>query len=288
MNREAEQSDGSRHAPGFIAAVCVRDRWDEMSTDERDWCVEVVSSEILRKSDHWSHLERMQRFSMAADRPCASVVSLLLGKALTEAQMSRVRRAFVTALTHPIEEVRWYATWGIDREFWAVDRVTALRCVNAIAMEATLIDRAWETETARPYDEWRQIDEITAAAATTVRKCFWQEGAVADDAHCTVDFSKGFGAEASARMLAILGQVPNDPAAVAAFARASRRLVDWWDSEADKNNKRGRAFHTEAAVSERLQQFVMRPHRRPRGNCCSLYLTPSTAIRARSTGSFRA
>ncbi len=34
-------------------------------------------------------------------------------------------------------------------------------------------------------------------------------------------------------MLAILGQVPEDPAAVAAFARASRTLVDWWDAHAD-------------------------------------------------------
>ena len=51
-------------------------------------------------------------------------------------------------------------------------------------------------------------------------------------------------------MLQILGQVPNDPAAVNAFVRASRMLIDRWDA---RDN-----LHAETAVEERLQQFVMR------------------------------
>jgi hypothetical protein len=167
--------------------------------------------------------------------------------------MERVRRAFAAALTHPIEEVRWYATWGIDEQFWAVDPVVALRCVNAIATEAALIDQAWEAGKKLPYQQRRSLDEICAEAASTIRQRFWQEGAIAEDAHSTVDISEGFTAEANARMLAILGQVPNDPTAVAAFARASRTLVDWWD--ADRGD---RSYETEAAISQRLQQFVMR------------------------------
>ena len=252
MDRETEHSDGSQHAPGFVAAVCVRDHWDEMSINERDSCVDLVCSEISRNSDQWSHLERKQRFSMAADRPCASVVSLLLNKSLTEPQMQRVRQALAMAITHPIEEVQWYATSGIDGDFWGADRVVAMRCVNAIATEATLFDEAWEAEQVRPYNERRQADDIRAATATTVRERFWQEGAIADDAHITVDISTWSGAEASARMLQILGQVPNDPAAVNAFVRASRTLVDRWDARDDRN------FHAETAVEERLQQFVMR------------------------------
>jgi len=252
-DREAEQHDGSQHGPGFVAAICVRDNWNEMSSDEREWCVDVVCSEILRKSNQWGHSERMQRFPMAADRPSASVVSVLLSKPLPEPQMERVRRAFAAALTHPIEEVRWYATWGIDEQFWAVDPVVALRCVNAIATEAALIDQAWEAGKKLPYQQRRSLDEICAEAASTIRQRFWQEGAIAEDAHSTVDISEGFTAEANARMLAILGQVPNDPTAVAAFARASRTLVDWWD--ADRGD---RSYETEAAISQRLQQFVMR------------------------------
>jgi hypothetical protein len=258
MDREAEQHDGSRHGPGFVAAVCVRDHWEEMSVEERDWCVDVVCSETLRQSDQWSHVERMQRFSMAADRPSASVVSLLVGKPLAQGQMLRVRGAFARALTHPIEEVRWYATWGIDGQFWAVDRVTALRCVNAIATEAALINQAWEAEEGRPYEQRRRLDEISAEAATAVRQRFWQEGAIAENAHSTVDISKGFGADAIGRILAILGQVPDDHAAVIAFARACRTLVEWWNADDDRERRRDRNFEAESALSEFLQRFVMR------------------------------
>ena len=257
MDRETEQSDGSQNAPGFVAAVCVRDHWDEMSVAERDWCVDVVCSEILRRSDQWSHLERVQRFSMAADRPCASAVSLLLNKSLTEQQIRRVRQAFASAITHPTEEVRWYAIWGINGDFWAADRVVAMRCVNAIATEATLIDQAREAEGARPYNQRRQIDEIIATAASIVRERFWEEGAIPDDAHITMGISVWFGAEASAQMLAILGQVSNDPVAVGAFVRVSQTLVDWWDA-GDRDHERDRNFQTEAAISEHLQQFLMR------------------------------
>jgi hypothetical protein len=59
-------------------------------------------------------------------------------------------------------------------------------------------------------------------------------------------------------MLIILGRVPEDTLAVAAFARASKTLVGWWDSGNDREHRRDRSFHTEAAVSERLQHFLAR------------------------------
>ena len=59
-------------------------------------------------------MERVQNNPMAADRACALVLAPLLRKPLDPAKMQRVREAFVAALTHPVEEVRWYATWSID------------------------------------------------------------------------------------------------------------------------------------------------------------------------------
>jgi len=257
MDRETEQAGGSRHGPGIVAAVCVRDHWEEMSVDERDWCIAVVCSEIFRESDQWEHVERMQRFPMAADRSCASTVPLLLHKPLTEEQSICVRQALATALTHPIEEVRWYATWGIDDQFWAVDRATALRCVNAIATEATLVDHEWVIKKRQIYEQQLSFEEIIKKAATTVRQQFWQEEAIDEDAFSKLDISEGYGAQAIGRMLAILSQVPEDPMAVDAFARVSRTLVGWWDTDDNGTHRRERNFEAEAALSELLQRFVM-------------------------------
>ncbi|WP_136524126.1 nSTAND1 domain-containing NTPase [Geomonas ferrireducens] len=257
MDLECELPDGSRNGPGVVAAVCVRDHWDDMSAEQRDWCVDIVCFEILRHANRWNQMERTQRFSMAADRPSAAVVPLLLGKPLTEQQMLNVRRAFVAALTYPNDEVRWYATWAIDRSFWDIHRALALRCANAIATEAALISKAWEVEEKKSYEQRRNFDQVTAEAASTVRQRFWEDGAIAEDAHRTVDMSEGFGAEAIGRMLAILGQVPEDPMAVDAFARASRTLVQWRNTD-DGERRNDRNFEAESTLATILQQFVMR------------------------------
>ena len=258
MERQTERDDGSHQGPGFVAAVCIRDQWDQMTVEEQNWCVEVVCSEILQNSEQWNRFHRMQRFPMAADRPCAFVVSSLLAKPLADPQMQCVRRAFTAAITHPVEEVRWSAAWGVDGHFWAGEPVVAMRCVNAIALEVMLIEQAWETEKARLDRFRRPIDDIFAEAAATVRENFWHEGAIANNTHLTVDISTGFGVKAIARMLTILGRVPSDPTAVDAFARASQTLAGWWDAQDNWDYRRERKYEDEAAVSECLQRFVMR------------------------------
>jgi hypothetical protein len=259
MDRTAEHPDNSRNAPGFVAAVCVRDHWGEMLPEEQEWCMDVICSEISRHADQWGTIDRVQRFSMLADRPCAFVVSLLLCKTLTETQTQSVRQAFIAAVTHPIDEVRSYATWGVDNKFWAANSALALRVVNAIATEATLADRSWKAEEKKRYDKRRTSDSIPAAAAKDVRQRFWTEGEIAADAHVRFDITEIFGAEANAKILAILGQVPNEPLTVAAHRRASEDLVECWNREHDRSpDRRDRNFDREQEISDRIQQFSMR------------------------------
>ncbi len=259
MDRTAEHPDNSRNAPGFVAAVCVSDHWDEMMPEEKEWCIDVICSEISRHADDWGTIDRAQRFSMLADRPCAFVVPLLVSKPLTEAQTPRVRRAFIAALTHPIDEVRWYAIWGMNDKVWAANAALALRAVNAIATEAALADRAWNAEEKKRYDKRRTPDAISAAAAADVRGRFWTEGEFGEDAHVRFDITEVFGAEAHAKVLAILGQAPNEPLAVASHQRASEDLVQCWDRERNRSpDRRDRNFDWEQAISDRIQRFVMR------------------------------
>jgi hypothetical protein len=259
MDRAAKHPDNSSNAPGFVAAVCVRDHWDEMLPEEKEWCIDVICSEISRHADQWGTIDRAQRFSMLADRPCAFVVPLLLSKTLTETQTPRVRQAFIAGVTHPIDEVRSYATWGIDNKFWAMNPALALRAVNAIATEAALADRNWNAEEKKRYDKRRTPDSISAAAAEDVRQRFWTEGEIAADAHVRFDITERFGAEANAKVLSILGQVPNEPLAVAAYRRASEDLVECWNCKHDRSpGRRNRNFHNESAISDRIRQFAMR------------------------------
>lgn len=259
MDRAAEHPDNGRNAPGFVAAVCVRGHWDEMSPEEKDWCIDVICSEISRHADQWGTIDRVQRSSMLADRPCAFVVSLLLSKNLTEAQTLRVRRAFVAALTHPIDEVRWHATHGINEAFWAENPALALRVLNAIATEAILADDYWSVERKKPYEKRRTYDSIAAAAAENVRRRFWAEGEIALDAHVRLDITETFGSAAHVKVLAILGRLPNEPMTVVAYRRACEDLVQCWNCKRDRSRyRRDRNYHREHEVSGQIQRFVMR------------------------------
>lgn len=257
MDREAEDED-SRHAPGIVAAVCIRDRWDDMTSVQRDWCVDRVCEEVMRHADDADRTERVRNNPMAADWACAFVLATLLRKPLNPARTERVKTAFAAALTHPVEQVRFDATWSIDETVWAADRTLALRCVNAIAAEAAMIDKAQDADVARPYDERRGLREIMSEATADIRARFWTDGGIAEDAHVTLDISDRFGAHALKRMLVILGQVPQDPITIAAFARASRTLAGWWMSNDDRNSRGHRDFRTESDVSRRIREFVLR------------------------------
>ena len=258
MDLPTEDEDGSRHAPGFVAAVCIRDHWDDMTSAQRDWCVDTVCAEVIWHADAADQTKRVQDNPMAADRACAFVLATLLRKALDPARTERVRTAFAAALTHPVEQVRSYAAWSIDDTVWAADRALALRCVNAIAAEAAIIDQAQHVEERRPYGERRGLSEIMPETTADIRARFWKDGEIAEDAHVTLDISDRFGAHALKRMLVILGRVPQDPIAIAAFARASRTLADWWTSDDDRRTRGHRDFDTESAVSERIQEFLLR------------------------------
>jgi len=255
--------DLGRGGPGVVAAVCVRDHWNEMSEDERSWCVDVVCSEIERESDQWNHLARVQRNSMSADRPCAWVLPLLLGKDLNAAQMDRVRRALVIALTHPVDEVRWYAALGIGKHLWAIDRDLTLRCVNALATEATLVQEALDAERSKPYAQQRKLDEIQKDAATLILQRFFEADGIANQAYSQMDTSGWFGAEANKYILAIFEQRPTEPEAISAFERLASTLVEWWDSDDERRRDRyaerpERDYETEATLTNLLEEFLLR------------------------------
>ena len=258
MDCEAEDEDSSRHAPGFVAAVCIRDRWDDMTSAQRDWCVDRVCAEVMRHADEADHTERVQNNPMAADRACAFVLATLLRKPLDSTRTERVKTAFAVAVTHPVKQVQSYATWSIDDTVWAADRALALRCVNAIAAEAAIIDKVQDAEEARPYGERRNLGEITAEATADIRARFWKDGGIAENAHVTLDISDRFGAHALERMLVVLGRVPQDPIAIAAFTRASGALAAWWTSDDDRRGGGRRNFHLESDVSQRIQEFLLR------------------------------
>ena len=254
-----ESPDSFRGGPAAVAAVCVRDYWDQMSDDERGWCVDAICSEVERSGDRWSEIVREQRMSMSADRPCAWVLPFLLGKSLSDSQRDRVRQTLVLALTHAVDEVRWYAALGAGRHLWKIDSELALRCTNALATEALLVQREVDRNSRLEYKERRQINDIAAKAASIVRKRFLDESGIPDDAQMRFDPSTWFGATANSYILAILMPASIEPIAIAAFERLACTLVVWWDEDDQHDSMASsrRHYETESVQKECLQKFLL-------------------------------
>ena len=256
-----EENDVYQGGPGFVATIGVRDHWEAMARDERDWCVDVVCSEVEQRANNWGRLVRVQRYDLSPDRACAWVVPLLIGKPLTEMQQQRVRRALVSALTHPIEEVRDYAALGVGDNLWSIDRDLTLRCVNALALEATQVQEEINAQGPSPYLPPEQYEETVASAAANVRAAFWGSGGIADNAYQAVDLTTWTGARANTLILNILKQAPAEDVAIVAFERLARTLAVWWDADNDPQSDwqaPNRDHVTESALSYLLEGFLVR------------------------------
>lgn len=249
----------ARAAPAFVAAVCVRDRWADLSATERCWCVTVVCSEVERHANQWDEYSRIQRNDMSADRPAASVLPLLLGRPLSETTRERVERAFSKALTHPVDEVRLFLTRAASNSLWSIDSALAMRCVNALATEATMIDRAREAR--RREGRRGPLDaDVLAQAAAAVQERFWSPGAIAENAYEGVDGAKWFGTETNIPILLTLVGGSATPMAVAAFRRVALMLVRWWDEGYEEPLSRP-DIDTEMGVRDLLVCFLLRSSR---------------------------
>ena len=257
-DRATEDEIGTRNGPGCVAAVCVRDHWRELSAEERAWSIDVVCSEILRTADGWMIVERVQRYDMAADRRCAGIVAGLLTKVSSDTERAQVRRVLVAALTHPIQEVSWYAAWGVNAQVWQSNRELALQCANAIALHAQRIEANWENHS---RDNWtpEKAEALFRRIAAEVQDAFGDPNCEPSNAYATLYLEAKASGDAYARILTILSFVPTDPASVAAFERASNALVKCWDDEKqDRDYGRQRDFEAETAIETRIEQFVMR------------------------------
>ena len=242
--------------PDIMAAFCARDHWDELTGEERDWCVARIADCIKLQANDWNYLARVQRYDMAPDRSCSYAAVVLLTKSLTQEQRAAVDEVFPLALTHPVDEVRWYATHAVA-ELWTHEPDLAMLCVFAIAMEARVIVDLQAREAGKAYDKRRSYEDMASEAANIVRALFWRPGVLQESAYDQLPMDERHGAEAQNKILTILGKAPEQPLARKAFGRAAEELVKSWKSKYD-HSRRERNIEADISLADLIEQFVLR------------------------------
>jgi ABC-type iron transport system FetAB ATPase subunit len=241
----------------IMAAFCARDHWDELCGEERDWCVVRVANCIKLQANNWNHVARIQRYDMAPDRSCAYAAVILPTKSVTQEQRAVVDELLPLALTHPVGEVRWYATHAVT-QLWTIEPDLAMLCVFAIVMEARVIVDLQMREARKVYDERRSYEDMASEAANKVRALFWQPGVLQEGAYDQLSLDEWHGTEAQNRILTILGKAPEQPLARKAFGRAAEELVKSWKSKHDHDSRRRRNIEADISLANLIEQFVLR------------------------------
>ena len=123
------------NGPGIVVAVCVRNYWEDMDVDDRQWCLDTLIASVEKDSDSQDYFTVVSTNSMDADRYAAHV----LPKALSYMPNNpAVLKAVARAITHASGEVSIWASEGVAEflgpEHWDL----ALRCAGAVAMYANL------------------------------------------------------------------------------------------------------------------------------------------------------
>lgn len=243
----------------FVAAICIRDHFSELTKDETHWCVEAICAAIEETADDWDRIDRMQQYSLHPDRPGAWAVSALINKPLSDELAQRVRSALVLAMTHSNDEVRIYAADGISRNLWGVNDDLAIRCVNVIALEAATVQSALNVDQEKTFDLRMGLDSIEYNVGVGIRSQFWEE--LSETHYDDLDISDWIGSEANCRILHILQRVPYSPMAVSVFRRSAEVLATWWDEDRNRKydgERRERSSKAQVALPSLLENFVLR------------------------------
>jgi hypothetical protein len=122
-----------------VAAVCVRDHWDEMEPEARDWCISMLIPEIERDCDSDDTLVQAWRSGLHPSLPAALIMPMILCKSTPDAPHERVTEAIAKSLTHAVSEVIAYAAESVGHYLHSSRRDFMLRCVGALAIKAWLV-----------------------------------------------------------------------------------------------------------------------------------------------------
>lgn len=254
--------------PGFVAAVCARDHWDEMTEAERSWTIRELCSAVRHHPNDWGHLAQIQVDPMAPDRACAFAATLLLFcRDVPTALRSGLIDAVACGLTHPVHEVRHYAAAGIARHAWPVDADFACRSANVLANEAWQLDRRlkeWRRSNVRQWNSppsAQTFDSIARDVALEARVALLAGAPECPEALTRLDLSASRQAQALTDILTILEGSPNTTEAVATFARTAARLAALWAAERGRrayDERERRNYQLELVWQRKVAGFLLR------------------------------
>jgi hypothetical protein len=213
-----------------IAAVCLRDHWDDLSDDERLWCIDRVCSEI-EKLPGLSQFARTGASLMDSTGPCCFVMPMIAAKNQAIASRARILRCLTIAITNPEETVAQWAALGIGRFLFSTNRPLTLSLFAAMVMHAQELGAFHLRQRGRPWNQRDNEDAFSATLLEQIVAAVEAENSLNETVLMAADYSRYPFIIVAMPLLGAFGEQPLDPLSHRFYGRIAELLAVSWAAE---------------------------------------------------------
>jgi hypothetical protein len=244
---------------GFVAAACVRDHWEDMSPDDRSWCVGKLI-DAVKQFDGSDDLATTEgRGSMFPDRYSANALSCVLRNEGIEEVGDEVLEAIATALTHSTREVRQYAAEGIGQHLVETGDNFPLRCAGALAAQVRLVNEVRKSQGSKPPAEQLRAHDLLRSVVPEVRKMIITGDLDAETELENLSEMKWFSEPGGKLILRILGYQSKSELAATLHSQVLDSIVSEWQRDReDRFTSNRRDYQFENWCAGRIAMFALK------------------------------
>ena len=290
-------TDFDHNAVGYVAALCIRDHWHEMSAGDRRWCLDTVTSEIERECDSADHVVRVSNDRIKADRPAASVLPMVLSMEPDDVQ---VLTAVARSITHASDQVKIWCAEGARRYLSSGHQDLLMRCAGAFAMSARALDeqerraRAVFIERNRVSQQSRGIGKeikrwarrlLSVFGSPQVIDCGWRDPITSVDVRhafinhkidpeaeiTSMDFNTWPARSTVVPLSTTLSAATNLALARELHHKMAEAVVGSWEARSEGHDV-GWQFNSNRATMQRISEFILNLPPDEALRCCQPFL----------------
>jgi hypothetical protein len=259
VTREPPIEDFMSGGPGFVAAVCVRDHWDEMTGESQLWCTQVLTDAIAMHSDAVADVVRYARNSLSPDRAAAYLTSFIITRTRDHDLATRARAALADALLHSVGEVSAFAAEGVGYHLQEDWQDLAIQCAGMLAKHGRLVSKRWRDEQRKAYPKRAPAEQIIAADVPALRSELIAGTILGEQELDGVGLRDWAGRAAARRILATLAHAPQLESARRFHRRALEAVVEDWNVDRrERGMTERRDFEFESECLQRVSQFLLK------------------------------
>ena len=237
--------------PGYVAAVCVRDHWAELSSREKLWCRNYLIKLVSAGKDDDPEYLNLGRNPMGGATPAAVVLPLLLRDA-TKPHQLKIREAIATALTHSEPNIRNHAAIGMRWYAWQIDSDFVWACVSGLLVFATRQRRDQAEQMKLPWQERVNPRKIVSRWISDLRLSMARGETPAGLGLIRLSLKDWFSCQVWPLILTMLLDQTGEKRAQRFFGHLAKALVHLW---AHKKRDRTRNYEAESTLRGLFSQF---------------------------------